>query len=223
MATMIEINYNRRGNEVSVYLNDTFLDLPYLDGKIIKEWFKQVEVGNRVWKGLLVELRERLESDADIQLEFVSDVKSKTIFYECLIEQGVDIEEDEEIIFVSLNFYRIAHNNYETALYYLDPEQDQEELAREYFLKAAVHGHARAMYELGKCYCYGIGGDFNEEESIVWFKKAISLGCIEAAEELNIIHVEDEDTKKYNRELLMLTEQFNSENGINTAMLDLEE
>lgn len=219
MAIKVEINYDRRKNEVEVYANDDYLELPYLQGKLIQEWFKEVTVGNRVWKGLLVELKERINYE-DIVLEFISDAKSKDKFYGCLVEQGVDIDEEDEGLFISLNYVRIAHNNYETAMYYLDID---EELAHMYFMMSAKHGHVRAQYELGKCYAYGIGGDFDEEQAIFWFKKAIEQGCIEASEELSIIQEEDEETKKYNREMLMLTEQFNSINGLNTALLDLDE
>lgn len=221
MAIKVEINYNRIESEVKVYVNDKFLDLPYLHGKIITEWFKDVAIGNRVWKGLLLELKDRINSN-EILLEFISDARSKDKFYACLVEQGVKISEEEAGLIVTLDYDEIAHNNYETGLEYLD-EKLNEELAREYFMKSAKDGHLHAQYELGKCYSYGIGGDIDKDEAIFWLKEAIAQGSDAAAEELSIIHEEDEETKKFNREMLMLTEQFNSLNGINTALLDLEE
>lgn len=219
MPITVEINYDRRKNEVSVYANDTLVELPYLQGKLIQEWFKEVIVGNRVWKGLLVELKEKINSE-DIQLEFISDTKSKVKFYDCLIEQGVDIDEDSEVLSISLDYDKMAQNNYQTALSYLDV---CEELSRSYFMKAAKHGHVNAQYELGKCYHYSIGGDFDEDRAIYWLKKAMEKGSVQAQEELSIIQEEDEDTRNYNREMMMLTEQFNSIKGITLNNLDLDE
>lgn len=229
MATIIEINFDRRQIKIDIYVNDNILDLPFLQGKLIQEWFKEVTFGGGTWKGLLPELKEAINSN-DFYLEFISDAKSKVVFYEHLEVEGVDIVEDEDSR-LFLDFNIIAHNNYETALCYLDLsclgkrclEKSDEELARKYFLKSAEGGHVLGKFELGKCYYYGIGGDPDEEKSVYWLKKAIEMGCIEAQEELSTIREEDEETRKYNRDMMMLTEQFNSLNNLNTAMLDLEE
>lgn len=219
MAIIVEINFDRRKIKTDVYVNDSILDLPYLQGKLIQEWFKEVIVCEKVWKGILTELKERTNS-SEMLLEFISDAKSKAIFYAHLEAEGVDVDEDENSR-LSLNFNKIAHNNYETALCYL--EECEEELARQYFLKSAESGHVLGKYELGKCYYYSIGGDLDEEKAIYWLKKAIEMGCIEAQEELSIIQEEDAETRKYNRDMMMLTEQFNSVNNLNTTMLELEE
>lgn len=222
MVVRVEINYNRRKNEVEVYIDESLVDLPYLQGKLVQEWFNEARIGNgdKVWLGLLQELKEVADSN-DISLEFMSD-DSKSImkFYDCLNEQGVDVDKDSEEEAIILNFDKIAHNNYLTALTYLDV---CEELARKYFLKSAVDGHVNAQYELGKCYYYSIGGDFDEESAIYWLKEAINQGSIDAQDELSVIQEEDEDTRNYNREMMMLTEQFNTLNGLDTALLELDD
>lgn len=219
MAIKVEINYIRQKNEVEVYANDLLIDFPYLQGKLIHEWFHEVTIGDLEWSGLLQELKDKINSQ-DISLEFISDTKSKELFHHCLVEQGVDVFDFDGAISISLDFDKIAQNNYETAIKCLDDNEDE---ARIYFALAAKYGHVQAQCELGKCYYYNIGGDLDEDEAIYWFKEAIAQGCEEAQKELSLIEKEQEDTDKYNREMLMLTEQFNSINGLNTAMLDLEE
>lgn len=209
MSIRVEVNYNRRKNEVEIYANDNLIKLPFIQGKLINEWFNEVKIGGRIFKGFLIELSENTNS-TEIELEFISDAKSKSKFYEHLRNEGVDVVDDEELT-VLLEYTKIAQSNYLTAIEYLDID---EEVSRNYFTKAAKLGHVNAQYELGKCYYYSIGGDFDEAEAIYWFKEAMQAGCVEAKEELFVIEEEAEQTRRYNREMLMLTEEINSIHGL---------
>lgn len=220
MVVRVEINYNRRKNEVEVYVDECLVELPYIQGKLVQEWFNEVRLGDKVWLGLLPELKKIADTN-EINLEFMcDDSKSIVKFYDLLQEQGVEIDDNNEEAYIILNFDKIAHNNYLRAIEYLDVCED---LARKYFLKSAKEGHVNAQYELGKCYYYSIGGDSDEVEAIYWLKEAINQGSIDAQDELSNIQEEDEDTLKYNREMMMLTDEFSNLNGLDSALLELDD
>ena len=45
-----------------------------------------------------------------------------------------------------------------------------------FYLRAALAGEAEAFYEIGRCYCYGIGVTIDKEQAMIWLDKAKDLG-----------------------------------------------
>lgn len=48
-----------------------------------------------------------------------------------------------------------------------------------WYLSAAIRGDAQAIFEVGRCYCYGIGIVEDKRLANVWFERAEELGVYE--------------------------------------------
>lgn len=51
-------------------------------------------------------------------------------------------------------------------------DQQQYELAANYFLRAAEAGHAAAQFNLGLCHANGLGIVQSDEQAVIWYRKA---------------------------------------------------
>ena len=68
-------------------------------------------------------------------------------------------------------------------------EKDEAKGASMY-LKSAEQGYANAQYEIGKCYCEGIGVGKNYVEGRAWLKKAADQGQEDAIAYLAVLDAE---------------------------------
>ncbi|MDQ7742753.1 tetratricopeptide repeat protein [Hydrogenophaga pseudoflava] len=50
-----------------------------------------------------------------------------------------------------------------------------EQSAFRHYLAAAINGDNEAIYEVGRCYFYGIGTPIDKKVATIWFKKAKSI------------------------------------------------
>ena len=94
---------------------------------------------------------------------------------------GPNSERDEkkavDLLFIA------AKGNFPEALFNLGVAHERGKGVRKdaraaylFYLRAALAGDREAFYEVGRCYCYGIGVDVDEEKSLIWLEKARDIG-----------------------------------------------
>lgn len=70
------------------------------------------------------------------------------------------------------------------------------EQAAKCFLRAAEQGYAKAQYNLGVCYEFGLGVEKNEAEAVKWYQKAVEQGHADAQSNLGACYERGLGVKK---------------------------
>lgn len=85
---IVEITYNSRGLS-EIIVGDISLEIEAIRGKSIQEWFTPFK-GRISWKGLIPEIKEAIQDDdAEFEFEFLGRTEYKSIFEECLKNNGI--------------------------------------------------------------------------------------------------------------------------------------
>ena len=95
---------------------------------------------------------------------------SDTVFSKVVSQTSEDGESPEEMCNVGIKYY----------------DEGKYHEAAEWLEKAANQGHAKAQYNLGRCYYNGQGVVPNYEKAAYWFKKAANQGNAEAQYNLGL-------------------------------------
>jgi uncharacterized protein len=71
---------------------------------------------------------------------------------------------------------------YDLAVFYETGECGEQDLASAFrsYLRAALRGEKQSVYEVGRCYYYGIGIDPDPALADVWLQRAGELGITNA-------------------------------------------
>ena len=195
------INYDMDGLTLErIKVDGIVLDIDAIKDKTIPEWFLPSH-GRDGWEGLVKEMQKAVADDnKDIQLEFFGLKENKKIFEDNLKRHGVlDFENDNEeknrneflrearnhecrgqkklafskYLLVALG-YNYAEAQYKVAEYYTKGYgcEVDEELAVEWYEKAANQGNAWAQESLGDCYYNGEGVEKDYKQAVEWYEKA---------------------------------------------------
>ena len=147
--------------------------------KSVEEWFEPA-AGRVNWDGLGAEIKAMGFSDeknAVYSFQFNGPEDKKQEFMKCVRDHGLGEEAQQE-------------TQEETEQDYLQDASDFQQVGnaemafQKYMVAASEYGRPEAQLEVARCYQNGTGVEKNEENAVVWYKKAAEQGYAEAQKKL---------------------------------------
>ena len=147
--------------------------------KSVEEWFEPA-AGRVNWDGLGAEIKAMGfsgEKDAVYSFQFNGPEDKKREFMNCVecfclgeeAQQETQEETEQDYLQDASDFQQVG--NAEMAF-------------QKYMVAASDYGSPEAQFEVARCYQNGTGVEKNEENAVVWYKKAAEQGYAEAQKKL---------------------------------------
>ena len=160
----------------SVRVGGKKMEIPKaVKAKPVEEWFEPA-AGRVKWGGLGAEIKEMDfggEKDAAYSFLFNGPEDKKQEFMECVERFCLGEEAQQETKKKTVqNYLQEAKKNQQAG--------NAEMAFQQYMIAARDYGHPEAQFEVARCYQNGMGVEKNEENAVVWYKKAAEQGNAEA-------------------------------------------
>ena len=160
----------------SVRVGGKKMEIPKaVKAKPVEEWFEPA-AGRVKWGGLGAEIKEMDfggEKDAAYSFLFNGPEDKKQEFMECVERFCLGEEAQQETKKKTVqNYLQEAKKNQQAG--------NAEMAFQQYMVAARDYGHPEAQFEVARCYQNGMGVEKNEENAVVWYKKAAEQGNAEA-------------------------------------------
>ena len=143
--------------------------------KPVEEWFEPA-AGRVKWGGLGAEIKEmdfNEEKNAAYSFLFNGPEDKKQEFMACVERFCLGEEAQQETKKKTVQDYlQEAKKNQQAG--------NAEMAFQQYMIAARDYGHPEAQFEVARCYQNGMGVEKNEENAVVWYKKAAEQGNAEA-------------------------------------------
>ena len=152
----------------SVRVGGKKMEIPKaVKAKPVEEWFEPA-AGRVKWGGLGAEIKEMDfggEKDAAYSFLFNGPEDKKQEFMECVERFCLGEEAQQETKKKTVQDYlQEAKKNQQAG--------NAEMAFQQYMVAARDYGHPEAQFEVARCYQNGTGVEKNEENAVVWYKKA---------------------------------------------------
>ena len=160
----------------SVRVGGKAMEIPKaVKAKPVEEWFEPA-AGRVKWGGLGAEIKEMDfggEKDAAYSFLFNGPEDKKQEFMACVERFCLGEEAQQETKKKTVQDYlQEAKKNQQAG--------NAEMAFQQYMVAARDYGHPEAQFEVARCYQNGTGVEKNEENAVVWYKKAAEQGDAEA-------------------------------------------